>query len=193
MNFRQFRRALFHGLQGKTAGQMTYDIFDYLSKVALVSGIIFSIYQYSVYKHDDRVRYTFQFLERFDSDRMLTARSAVEAAVRSQEVAIEDVNRARVSKKAEAALRKRISAFLVVDSNGGKGVARELELIIDYFDGVRICLDERLCDATTARAFLASHAGMIWTNFSPYIRERRTLTPSFGRGLETLVMAHRTG
>lgn len=169
------------------AGRKTYDIFDFLSKVALVSGILFSIYQFNAYKQDERVRYTFQFIERFDSDRFLTTRTMIESALRSQEAAIAEINRARVSPEAERALRTRVALFLVNDSNRGQGIVREVELLVDFFDGLEICLDERLCDRGTASAFLESHAKMLWTNFAPYIEGRRALIPSYGRGLEAFV------
>lgn len=169
------------------AGRKTYDVFDFLSKVALVCGILFSIYQFNAYKQDERVRYTFQFIERFDSDRFLTTRTTIEAALRSQEAAIAEINRARVSQDAEVALRRRVALFLINDSNRGQGLVREVELMVDFFDALEICLKERLCDRDTANAFLESHATMLWTNFAPYIEGRRELIPSYGRGLQAFV------
>lgn len=165
-------------------GKTTYDALDYLSKAALVCGIIFSIYQFNAYKQDERIRYTFQFLERFDSDRLLNARLTIEAAIRSHEQTIIELNTTRMRKQDAEALRKRIATFLVVDSNGGKGIRRELELTVDFFDALSVCLRQRLCDQDVAQAFLAGQAKMLWTNFAPYVKERRGVIPGYGGGLE---------
>lgn len=165
--------------------KVTYDTLDYLSKAALVCGILFSIFQFNAYKHDERVRYTFQFLERYDSERLLNARLKIEAAIRSHEQTIVELNNTRISKDAADALRRRIATFLVADSAGGKGIRRELELAVDFFETLSVCLNQRLCDEDVAQAFLAGQAKMLWTNFAPFLKERRAIIPGYAKGLET--------
>ncbi len=155
-----------------------------VSNIGLMTGIVFSIYQFLAYQQADRVKYTFQYVEKYDDERFLDARRAVSEVLRSYEKKIASFNTVRMNADAEEKLRGRFAMFLVNDSNDKKGIAHELDLLVSFFSGVQICIEKKLCDKPVANAFLKSHADSLWTNFGPYIKGRRDTVDNYGLGLE---------
>lgn len=89
-----------------------------------------------------------------------------------------------ISPAAAKTIKRRLAMFLVTDSDGGKGLENELDIIVRFFNGVQICLENGLCDRKVANAFLGSYAQSIWANFGPYIESRRSIIDGYGAGLE---------
>ncbi len=154
------------------------------SNIVVLGGVVFSIYQFLAYQHEERVKFTFQFVEKFDDERFLDARRTVSQALQSYEQKIARLNQARMSADAEKKLRGRLAQFLVNDSNDNKGIVRELNLLIGFFNGLQICIEKNLCDRPVAIAFFNSHADSIWANFGPYVEQRRKAVKNYGLGLE---------
>jgi hypothetical protein len=161
-----------------------FAIFDFISKLALLAGIIFSVVQFLAFQKAEQVKYTFQFVEKFDTGSFLQARQAISDALRQHENKIAQLNATRMSPDAEAKIRARLAQFLVNDSNNGKGIARELDLVLRFFNGLQICLEKELCNREVADAFLLAYARSIQGNFRPYIEERRKIVRGYGLGLE---------
>lgn len=157
---------------------------NFVSNIVVLVGVVFSIYQFLSYQHDERVKYTFQFVEKFDDDRFIEARRTVSEALRSYEQKISRLNEVRMNASAETKLRDRLAQFLVNDTNNNNGIARELSLLIGFFNGLQICIEENLCDKPVAHAFFRSQADSIWINFRPYIEGRRKAVQNYGLGLE---------
>ncbi|MGH1417976.1 MAG: DUF4760 domain-containing protein [Hyphomicrobiaceae bacterium] len=155
-----------------------------MSNLGLLAGIIFSIYQFLAFQQADRVKYTFQYVEKYDDERFIAARRTISEALRSYEQKIARLNTVRMNAEAEKKLRDRFAMFLVNDTNNKKGIAQELDLLIGFFNGVQICIEKKICDKPVALAFLKSHAETIWSNFGPYIRDRRKIVENYGLGLE---------
>lgn len=161
-----------------------YNALDVLSKLALVSGITFSVFQFLVYQQAERVKYTFTYVERYDGEPLLTARRRISDAIRDHEDKIAQLNTARMSPEAASRVKIRLASFLVNDANAGNGIAREIDQVVGFFNGLEVCIGEQLCDAKVADAFLATQAQTLWINFGPYIEGRRKLVANYGLGLE---------
>jgi|GEM_PF-5777501 hypothetical protein len=64
----------------------------------------------------------------------------------------------------------------------------ELLLLLDFFDGVAVCVTSELCDNDTAIKLFKPRAADIYVNFYQYISEQRGTSTkrSFGLGLEAI-------
>lgn len=161
-----------------------YAAFDFLSKIALMGGIVFSLYQFFAFQNSERIKYTIQFVEKYDGANFLRARQTISAVLRQHEGKIAQLSSIRISPNADAKLRARMAQFLVKDSNNKEGIAKELDLVVRFFNGLQICIENNLCDRSIADAFLLAHAKNIWLNFGPYIVSRRKIISGYGLGIE---------
>ena len=165
-----------------------YSSVDFLSKVAVLIGIGFTVFQLVSFERSERIKYTFQFVERFDGDNFQSARKQISSSLKQYEDRITQLNAIKISPDAEAKMRERIASFLVNDSNEGRGIAMEIDLLVRFFNALEICIEKKICDRGVAAAFLGSHAGAIWTNFGPYIVSRRGVVRDYGVGMELFVV-----
>lgn len=163
---------------------LSYAAFDFVSKIALLAGIIISLYQFLEYQKAERIKYTIQFVEKYDRDNFLRARQKVSDVLRQHEKKIVQLNTIRMSADADSKLRSRMAQFLVMDSNNGTGIAKEIDLVVRFFNGLQICIENNLCNPSIANAFLLAHAKNIWLNFGPYIIKRRKIISGYGLGIE---------
>lgn len=86
-----------------------------------------------------------------------------------------------------AEVHARIVRTLVSSARGGQGLGAELDRLLDLFDQVQVCVENRLCDRATAQAFLGGYGRTLWTNFRPHIADQRAFLPGYGAGLERFV------
>jgi hypothetical protein len=74
-----------------------------------------------------------------------------------------------------------------------RNLEAHLWLVMDFFDGVTVCVVNNLCDAETVDQLLAGRARDYYEVFYPYIQSRRggRNTSKFAIGLETVATAGR--
>lgn len=187
LSWQRLGAALSREQLGNAAGR-AYFFMDFLSKIAIVLGIVFSAYQFVNYQKDERIRYTFGYIDKFDGERYLAARGRIEETLRAHETKIAHFNAQRMTSEAGQDLRRKIANFLVNESRNGAGIVADLDLLVDFFEGIEICLTENLCERGVAEAFLQKQSEMLWLNFGPYIEDRRTIIGTYGRGLEAFAL-----
>jgi hypothetical protein len=67
-------------------------------------------------------------------------------------------------------------------------VEMELLLLLDFFDGVRVCVSSKVCDNDTAVQLFKPRALDLYFNFYQYMMFQRAngATPDFGSGLQAI-------
>src|SRR5262249_7698488 len=71
------------------------------------------------------------------------------------------------------------------EAAGNSTIADDIDLIVDYFEGLRACTSKGLCEKSVAREyFAASDIGVMFANFEPYFEERRANNPNFAGAME---------
>jgi hypothetical protein len=70
-------------------------------------------------------------------------------------------------------------------------IEAETLMLFDFFDGVAVCVDSRLCDEPTAVKLFKPRAADIYVNLYQYMMERRGKdgTREFGQGVERIARA----
>ena len=58
-------------------------------------------------------------------------------------------------------------------SRDGKGVAREIHVVVDFFDQVDLCVKSGACDKDLAVSLLRPQACDLWTWFYPFVEKTR--------------------
>jgi hypothetical protein len=160
---------------------------DIITKVGLVLGGLFSGWQYLEAKRTEQVKRTFDYVAALNQGETAKAREAINGGLRRLIPELTLIDATPMAPDQAAAVHARIADGLIFSSDGGKGLEVELDLVLDLFDQVQICVDEGLCDAGTARAFVGAYARTLWFNFQPTIEKLRATIPGYGAGLEHFV------
>lgn len=151
----------------------------WIGVLALIGGGGFAIQQYIDKKHDDRVKETLNFLDRYYDDPFLSARAELSKAwdAHAHE---EDELLGSPSSTNEA-----IHKFFVkvVHDEHIEGAS---SMVVDFYGALDSCVMEKICDRATARRFFQDDAKVYYHRGYAYIMEQRKdrNIHLFGSGME---------
>jgi hypothetical protein len=155
-----------------------------LAKIAgaltFLFGIPYGIYQFLENKDARRIEQTFDFFKQYNGPPFTTYREKIDEAVSTHK---DEIANAAVN---EDALAKAISNVIAAGQ-----LETPLALIMDFYDGVAVCVVNDLCDARTTQRLFSRRAREIFTTFYQYIQAQRNgpASSAFGIGLETIAKA----
>ena len=163
------------------------EVFQATASLVLAGSAVFAVYQYFQSRADTRVVRTLEFTQRFEGPAYASSRSAVtQIAVTARNAltgAFAD-NRLRTLSSAEVAdLRRRLLLSVVYDN--ASEIPPALSDITGFFSSLQACIDQHVCDANTAHAFLGSYARSFWQDFKVVVQyERAHSRRNFASGME---------
>ncbi len=159
---------------------------DILAKIGAVFVVAFGIYQYLDSKTGVRITRTQDFMKEYSSGSVAEARHTVSQTLRSNLPVIEKLRALSMKPEAATDAHADIVRFFVWDSRDSKGLADELDTVIDFYERLVICVENSLCDRSIARAYFQADALWLFRNFRPYILDRRANSPNFAVVAERL-------
>ena len=145
--------------------------------LGLIVASAFAIYQFRAVQQDGDIARTLSYIERFEGGRVADSRDAVASALRPY--------RTQLRQKApfSPAERNGIVSTLL-ESPEGAELPQKIDIIVDFYEGLRACVKAGICAASVATAYFASEASELRQTFAPYFVERKANNPAFGVGLE---------
>lgn len=156
---------------GKVAGSLTF-----------LFGVPYGIYEYIDNQHAKRIEHTLSFYRMFNSSPFTTYRENISSALASNSNNI--IEAAKDEKRLEATIVK------VIQEND---IEKDILLVMDFYDGLVVCILKGLCDADTTERLFSSRAYEVYMTFYQYIQRLRATSASreFGLGLETIAKTKR--
>ena len=198
---RRRRQAHQPGEPARWRGLQLAELAEVIGVAILALSAIAAVYQYWVARGDKHVEQTFAFVERFEDDRLVAAQRAVDDLAGRAGKTVEQQIAAYEQSGASPAELRTISDRLFVEAVLAQADARVvgdvptpvLE-ITSFFNGLQICIEEELCDRSTAHAFLDTYAASFWLTFEPVILHMRGKDrPKLAEGLERFLDAAEEG
>lgn len=152
---------------GKVAGTITF-----------LFGIPYGIWQYIEKNHDARVEQSLKMFDKFKTPPFSVYREKISKVVAENKPAL------------EAAVKDpQAYANAVIQLAVKNDIESSLWLVLDFFDGVAVCVVNRICDPTTVNQLFGPRAKDFYITFYEYIKaQRRGPTSSFAVGLETVAI-----
>jgi hypothetical protein len=148
--------------------------------LAVIFGIPYGIWQYLENKQEKRVEQTLTLFRQYNSAPFITYRERISTAVSKHKKAIAD------AVKDENQLKLVINDILIKED-----IERDIWLILDFFDGVLVCVKSKICDPEVTRELFSCRAQDVFLMFYQYIAEQRNTAAYFGEGLETIAREKR--
>lgn len=159
--------------------QRLTSVIETVYKAGLILGGLFAAWQYWEAKLDAQIARTIAYVDRFESGSVGQARGEIREELLPYMSQFREVTAAGISDQDRDEL-----VLSIAEANDSR-IARNLDHVVDFFQGLNICVEEGLCDRRVAMAyFQTSDARDLWTNFEPYVRLRRENNPLYGREFE---------
>lgn len=180
------------GAENGTGSLRLAEFAEVIGVAILALSAIAAVYQYWVARGDRHVEQTFAFIERFEEDRLVTAQRSVDelAGRAAQTVASQMVvyEKSGLSQTELRTISDRLFVEAILaqaDAKSAGDIPASILEITSFFNGMQICIEESLCDRSTAHAFLDTYAASFWQTFEPVIVHMRTQDrPRLAEGLE---------
>jgi hypothetical protein len=167
----------------------TRDIVDTLAKLAAMFAVIFAAMEYVNAQRRAQIAHTIAYHNRFETGDVAQSVAMIDTEFRNQRNIFEQLLTLPSSPEEKAAVYRDIVSMLAYDANGGKGLEKELDVVIGFFDNLNICVEEDLCQRSVAIPFFGEYAVEFYRNFEPYIEDRRRNLPQFAASFERFVKA----
>lgn len=147
------------------------------SALTFLFGIPYGIWQYVEAQHDKKIEQSLKLFDKFNSPPFTDYRDKISKAAAKGRVQLNAAAATKDLKVYEAAVLE------VVERNE---IEAPLWLIMDFFDGVTICVVNGLCDPHTTSQLFTERARDVLLTFYQYIAANRKgpSSATFGYGLE---------
>lgn len=148
--------------------------------------------QFYVSRRDYHVGQSLAYEQRFDGDH-LALRQAELSQVAAQAIAqvSAQIGHRQFSTAPErSGIHDGLLVRYVMQREGkvADDIPASLNEIVGFFDSLQVCVEQRLCDRTTAHAFFDGYANDLWKTFGPVIAyERRSQRPEFAKALQRYI------
>lgn len=138
--------------------------------IGVILAACFALFQYYSYLDEEKVKYTFAFYEKYTEEPIFSAKVDVlenfeemkkhrDRTFPSQsQISPANIPRARLNWK-----------NIFVDALSSKNLVVKTDLLISFFDALQVCIENRICDKTSAVKLLQPSAKKIMENNCPYI------------------------
>ena len=168
---------------------------EFLSALAVIVGI----YIYFGFEREDarrnaRIEHVLQYIEQFQENELLRSRNALS---RSWFDHRDELRELTGGGAAPADVIQRW-ARLIVEDSPRDGSPADLQAAIftitEYFDQLGLCVEKRICEASTAKEYFGPYAERFYCLYKPVIEEFRDelALAGFGKGLVALAPAEMT-
>lgn len=160
--------------------------------VGAIVGLITLYFQVVVGPKGERAAQTLTFVERFDSDRLVSARRQINALLNSADEFIDDHIEAYelidLGEDSETVVDLLLVEFFSRSESGD--VSDSLLQVVSFFGELQVCIEAELCDRSSAHEFLDAYASTFWRRLEPVVEHTRSEgRPAFASKMERFVLA----
>lgn len=162
--------------------QAAAELLAPLAHLAVVLGIVVAGFAYLSEIQRSKIDASISYLERFNTDRVLDDRNTVYAFWRAQDRDILNLMSPNVFEQ-----------FILKEIGQAPATEHEIPLVnlVDFFDGMQVCIATGVCEAEVLRAVLMEYAVNLHCNYRAFIIGQRDPIQgglaSFGLGLEEFI------
>ncbi len=76
--------------------------------------------------------------------------------------------------------------LLIVEEAPGDSVAEAIDTVVDFYEGLSLCVDERQCDESAAKKYFCQVRALeFWDTYKAYIDYRRANNSDYATSLQT--------
>lgn len=150
--------------------------------LGVIGGGLWGFYQYDQLRQSQRVERTMAYIQRYEEGSTAIAVIHMRTTLRAY---VEQFNALQAD--GVSASDRRDMILTIADENvDGRSIADDLDAIAQFYQSLKTCIDENLCDARVGRRYFSDPARELWIDFRPYFEERRKNNQRYAAELEAL-------
>ena len=179
-NAHALRRLLVSGIKHTKAQRGSLRRWQACRSLLLLSGRRCCSYRSNRY---DAVKTALSFYDKYNGQQLINFRNGIGNFDNKNHdkimVALNELNRTNNLEKYEQTFRNLVKL---------SGNENDIDMIIEFFDGLSECISTNLCDWNTAVGLFQPKAMSLYTEFAPYIIYNRVINKdaSYGYGIENI-------
>jgi hypothetical protein len=157
-----------------------------IAKLGAIFLVGFGVFEYLEGKSALRISRTQELMKEYAVGPVGDARRLISQTLQSNIRIIEKLRAKPMSREAATAANTDLVHFLVTESRDAKGLAAELDTLLEFYERLVVCVEYHLCDADITRAYFQNDARWTFSSFRPYILERRENSSDYAAIAERL-------
>lgn len=155
---------------------------DPLAKLGLAGAAILACMQYWQANNLEKLSRTFSYIEDFERGETASARRKLNAALRPYLADFITINE---QNDGVTESDRRDMLLLIVEEAPEDSVAEAIDTVVDFYEGLSLCVDERLCDRSAATEYFCQVRALeFWDNYKAYIDYRRANNSDYAISLQ---------
>jgi len=148
----------------------------FLLRVLLISGTLFSVYQYMMARQEMRVERTLQLVELWERSEYQEAQKSLKARLAGLNEKYSDLL-GKSPSQAELAVYYEKVGLEAMNSDGGvvplPEFQEQFDRLVYFLNRVSFCVEGHLCDREIADAYFQDYANSFWRYFRGYVEKQR--------------------
>lgn len=161
---------------------------DICAKIVAILGAVWVGIEYFSNQKSQKIQNTLEFVSRFDESEFSHSRQMIFHAIESRIEAIKELNqdfaKGEITKEQYDEL-VRYETKLIVENGKSGNISNDLLRVSDFYTGLNICVENKVCDKSTADKFFRPFASSFWDWFRDYfVSGRAENGKDFGSGIE---------
>jgi hypothetical protein len=144
--------------------------------VAVVAGGSFALVQFFSAKHVEKINRTMEYIQRYEDGNVASARRSINDAIRPMEKDIQNLPEKPDPMVYFAGLDDLIRQGKIQES--------QIDIVVDFYEGLSVCVRNQICDQTVAMAYFGGDESVNFgRSFKKYIGDRRINNHCYAEGL----------
>jgi hypothetical protein len=148
----------------------------FLLRVLLISGTLFSVYQYMMARQEMRVERTLQLVELWERSEYQEAQKSLKTRLASLNQKYSDLLGKSPSQTELAVYYEKVG-LEAMNADGGDTplpvFQEQFDRLVYFLNRVSFCVDGHLCDREIADAYFQDYANSFWRYFRGYVEKQR--------------------
>jgi len=160
------------------------DMAETLSYIIIIIGAFFALYQYFEMKYSDRVKETLSYEKRLNDGEFLDAKVSINQAWQPYQSFFEKLHQKTIkSQNDKDKILDKVAQKVIKNKN----LSKDIDLLVDFYESLSICVKSDICDQTTALSFFSPYAEKFYQLHNLYIKNKSKSIIGYAKGLKMLL------
>lgn len=161
-------------------------------RIVLVTGAIFTVYQFLTAREEARIQRAFEMVELWEKPEYQTAQRAVKKRIDDLNARYAAILGDQTGANERAVVMRKIGQEAMTSEGGTmprEEFAAEFDRVVYFLNRISFCVEGNLCSREVIDAYFADYAKSFWAYFADYVGDqRKSLSPTYAQPVEAYVL-----
>lgn len=162
-------------------------------RIAIVLGAIFSVYQFLAARDQARIQRSFEMVELWERPEYQAAQRAVKNRIEGLNTRYAAILADQPTPAERSVVMRKIGQEAMTADGGPQPAEQfreEFDRVVYFLNRIAFCVEGNICSREVIDAYFGDYTRSFWSYFAGYVEgQRRTISPTYARPIETYVRA----